>query len=228
MGTVVLGIIMVTYLLCGVLVVLLQSADCARLYRRQTNFGGEVSTQGGSAQPSTNTKLFFGSNGLLGNLFGGNDCACVTEGRKRRQAEVGTKFFFGGGNSCNCPEPTSSGTSTDCKGRPEGDTYYGCGCNNSGGLFGFGRRKRQTQKQGENVNTKFLDFRCIGATLLGRKANSTPNNTPNNTPNKTPNSTPNNTPNNTKNKTPNNTSVNISNNTPNNNPKYNPNNTPNK
>eukprot|EP00092_Neocalanus_flemingeri_P004004 GFUD01004310.1.p1 GENE.GFUD01004310.1~~GFUD01004310.1.p1 ORF type:complete len:216 (-),score=62.68 GFUD01004310.1:164-766(-) len=161
--------------------------------------GGGGSGQGGgepgqSEQPSTDTRFFFGNNGgnsnsalingglgfglgaaatLLGqNLFGGSDCACVTGGRRRRQAEVETKFFLGGGNSgCNCPAPTSSAAGNDCKGRPEGDTFYGCGCSGGGGgLFGLGRRRRQTSQQGENVNTKFLDFRCIGATILGRKA----------------------------------------------------------
>jgi len=46
----------------------------------------------------------------------------------------------------------------DCRGRPQGDKYYGCGCNN-------GRKKRQT-----STNTKFFDFRCAEASILGRKA----------------------------------------------------------
>merc|ERR1719500_1610064 len=103
----------------------------ARLHRRQTNFG--------SADPSdtADTRIF----GLLGGLLGGEDCACVTDGR--RQAEVNTKFFFGGSNACNCP----SSAVPDCKGRPEGDTFYGCGCGGGGGLFGFGRKKRQVRQE---------------------------------------------------------------------------------
>merc|ERR1712123_313590 len=85
-----------------------------------------------------------------------------------------TRFFFGGGNSdsdCNCPDTDSDAAPTkDCKERPEGDTFYGCGCSGGGGggLFGFGRKRRQTDQA--DVNTRFLDFRCIGATILGRKA----------------------------------------------------------
>ena len=145
----------------------------ARLFRRQTNFGGNSGGGGDEAVPSTDTRFLFGNNGLFGGLFGGNDCACVTDGRRRRQAEVDTKFFFGGGSSaCNCPAPSSEfAPVTDCKGRPEGDTFYDCGCGGGGGgLFGIGRRKRQTNLGGDSINTKFLDFRCIGATILGRTA----------------------------------------------------------
>jgi len=45
----------------------------------------------------------------------------------------------------------------DCKGRPQGDKYYGCGCNN-------GRKKRQSD------NTRFFDVRCAAASILGRNA----------------------------------------------------------
>merc|ERR1712025_1138353 len=124
-----------------------------------------------------NTRIF----GLLGGLFGGgDDCVCVTdedEEMTERQVEVGQKFFFGGGGSdCNCPTDEGSGsgptdeTVRDCKGREEGDTYYDCGCGGGGGLFGFGRKKRQSQSD-ESINTRFLDFRCIGAAILGRQAN---------------------------------------------------------
>ena len=177
---------MLLCIVCACLLATVHTGSVGRLVRRQTNFGGGGDRQGGQAgqggqavqegqagQPSTDTRFLFGANGLLGNLFGGNDCACVTDGRRRRQAEVDTKFFFGGGNSgCNCPSPSSSEDFVnDCKGRPQGDTFYGCGCSGGqgGGLFGFGRKRRQTSQK-ENVNTKFLDFRCIGATILGRKA----------------------------------------------------------
>jgi len=167
----------------------------ARLHRRQLSFG---QNQGGSdtrvQSPDTQvqsqefgeqipgTRIF----GLLGGLFGGgDDCVCVTnedeterqmEMRKKRQVEVGQKFFFGGGGSdCNCPTDEGGSGPTDeavrdCKGREEGDTYYECGCGGGGGLFGFGRKKRQSQSD-ESINTRFLDFRCIGAAILGRQAN---------------------------------------------------------
>jgi len=45
----------------------------------------------------------------------------------------------------------------DCKGRPQGDKYYGCGCNN-------GRKKRQSE------NTRIFDIRCAAASILGRNA----------------------------------------------------------
>merc|ERR1712121_588190 len=162
----------------------------ARLHRRQLNFGqnkggsdaglqspdtrvqsqdtGVQSSEFGEQRPGT--RIF----GLLGGLFGGgDDCVCVTnedeterqiEMRKKRQIEVGQKFFFGGGGSdCNCPTDEGSGsgptdeTVRDCKGREEGDTYYDCGCGGGGGLFGLGRKKRQSQSD-ESINTRFLDF----------------------------------------------------------------------
>merc|ERR1711913_59145 len=138
----------------------------ARLHRRQTNFGSSDTadtTDTADTADTADTRIF----GLLGGLFGGEDCACVTDGRRRRQAEVNTKFFFGGSTAC---PPCPNSAVADCKGRPEGDTYYGCGCGGGGGLFGFRRKKRQVRKEEENVNTRFLDFRCIGAAILGRKA----------------------------------------------------------
>merc|ERR1739842_284763 len=136
----------------------------ARLHRRQTNFGSADIADIADTADTADTRIF----GLLGGLFGGEDCVCVTDGRRRRQAEVDTKFFFGGSTACPCP----SSAEPDCKGRPEGDTYYGCGWGGGGGggLFGFGRKKRQVRNEEENVNTRFLDFRCIGAAILGRKA----------------------------------------------------------
>ena len=157
---------MLAFILSTFLLVTASLCSGARLHRRQTNFGGGSGEP--SNPPSTDTRFF----GLLGGLFGGDDCTCVTGGRRKRQAEVDTRFFFGGGNTdCNCPDTDSDAAPTkDCKERPEGDTFYGCGCSGGGGggLFGFGRKRRQTSQ--EDVNTRFLDFRCIGATILGRKA----------------------------------------------------------
>merc|ERR1719260_566762 len=139
--------------------------------KRQTNFGGgssnnQASSTGGSGQNSniqTENKIFFGNpaldNGLLGAGLGigglllaqnlansNNQCNC--SGRRKRQSNTqdpNKKFFglFGGTNSnCNCAATASVGA--DCKGRPEGDRFYGCGCsgNSSGGIFSFGRKKR--------------------------------------------------------------------------------------
>merc|ERR1739838_910857 len=171
--------------------------------KRQTNFGnGSRQPSFSNNQPSntgtsgTNTqtgnKIFFGNpaidNGLLGAGLGiggillaqniansNNQCNCG--GRRKRQIQTqdpNQKFFglFGGGNSnsnCNCA--ASSGI--DCKGRPQGDQFYECGCNGrpNGGFFSFGRKKRQIQQPGEDVNNRFLNFRCIQATLTGRNTN---------------------------------------------------------
>merc|ERR1711915_991487 len=86
-------------------------------------------SDGESNQPSANKRFLFGSNGLLGGLFGGNDCPPCDDGvRRKRQTKPNKRFFFGG-NECICPDqqPTDAGNA-DCKGRPQGDIFYGCGC----------------------------------------------------------------------------------------------------
>jgi len=57
-------------------------------------------------------------------------------------------------NACQRQHQCSNNNSRDCKGRPLGDKYFGCGCS---------RRKRQ------DSNTRFFDLRCAEATILGRK-----------------------------------------------------------
>merc|ERR1719415_2683 len=120
-------------------------------------------------------------------------CNCGPS-RKKRQVQLGQgqgqdqggdqKIFglFGGGCDCSGTSPPASVEfGADCKGRPEGNPYYGCGCsdNAAGGLFTFGRRKRQinintpssSSSSGEDVNQKFLNFRCLDAALTGRNQN---------------------------------------------------------
>ena len=148
--------------------------------QQPTTGGG--SNSGTISNADTENRIFFGNpaidNGLLGAGLGigglllaqniansNNQCNCGGSGRKRRQIQAGKadpnqKFFglFGGGSNCNCAPSTEFGT--DCKGRPQGDRFYGCGCSNnsSGGLFSFGRRKRQINNNGDDV-----DNLCEGA-----------------------------------------------------------------
>merc|ERR1711971_208110 len=165
---------------------------------RQPNFSNNQASNGGTSGQNSNAetenKIFFGNpaidNGLLGAGLGigglllaqniansNNQCNCG--GRRKRQIQSqdpNQKFFgiFGGSNSnsnCNCAASTEFGS--DCKGRPQGDRFHGCGCsgNSNGGLFSFGRKKRQVSQAGGDLNNKFLNFRCIQATLTGRNTN---------------------------------------------------------
>merc|ERR1711936_842745 len=167
----------------------------------QANFG-ERNKNSNSSQEVDN-KIFFGNSNLNNILLGAavgaggafltqeiinsqnnNQCNCAPA-RRRRQLQhqqednSGDKKIFGllGGGNCNCP-PASVEYGADCKGRPEGNPYYGCGCqgNAAGGIFTFGRRKRQininsptsTDPRQEDVNNRFFNFRCIDAALTGR------------------------------------------------------------
>ena len=175
--------------------------DAAIRRTRQANFGGgsnsQVATTGSVGQknePNTGNRIFFGNpaidNGLLGAGLGigglllaqniansNNQCNC--SGRKKRQIQTQdpNQKFFGlfGGNSgngnCNCGGASNFGS--DCKGRPQGDQFYGCGCNGhaNGGIFTFGRKKRQINNNGDDLNNKILNFRCIQASLTGRNTN---------------------------------------------------------
>merc|ERR1712173_301149 len=99
---------------------------------------------------------------------------------KKRQVQGGDTKIFGlfGGGGCDCGSPPASVEfGADCKGRPEGNPYYGCGCsdNAAGGIFTFGRRKRQINisgsASGDEVDKRFLNFRCLDAALTGRNQN---------------------------------------------------------
>ena len=142
--------------------------------RRQTNFG-PAST---SANPAPTNKIIFG----LPNIFGGgasdnpenpeilnsagSGCACISS------ASGGGVPAPRLGGACNCASSVEFGF--DCKRRPQGDQYYGCGCGGpDGGVFSFGRRKRQTSfsRNSNNVATqnRIFNFRCITAIVTGRK-----------------------------------------------------------
>merc|ERR1711988_68337 len=130
----------------------------------------------GSSEEDVDNKIFFGNSNLNNILLGAavgaggafltqeiingqnnneEQCNCAPV-RKKRQVQGGdTKIFglLGGG---------------------------GCGDNAAGGLFSFGRRKRQinlntpsssSSPSGEDVNKKFLNFRCLDAALTGRNQN---------------------------------------------------------
>merc|ERR1711913_158924 len=176
----------------------------------QTNFGDRGNNNNNNREQQeqeedVDNKIFFGNsnpnNILLGAAVGAGgafltqeiingqnnneeQCNCAPA-RKKRQVQGGdTKIFglFGGGCDCGSP-PASVEFGADCKGRPEGNPYYGCGCsdNAAGGLFTFGRRKRQINlntpsssppsTSGEDVNKKSLNFRCLDAALTGRNQN---------------------------------------------------------
>jgi len=130
-----------------------------------------------------------------------NNCNCGPS-RRRRQINLGAgsssqatqqqpgpaaepdtdqKLFglFGGGGGCNCDAPASVEFGADCKGRPQGNHYYGCGCsgNPAGGLLTFGRRRRRQTSpdpasspasEVEDTQNKFLNFRCIDAAITGK------------------------------------------------------------
>merc|ERR1712241_15763 len=146
-------------------------------------------------EEEVDNKIFFGNSNLNNILLGAavgaggafltqeiinsqnnNQCNCAPARRGRQlqhQQEdnsgdnSGDKKIFGllGGGNCNCP-PASVEFGADCKGRPEGNPYYGCGCsdNAAGGIFTFGRRKRQINisgsASGDEVDKRFLNFRC--------------------------------------------------------------------
>ena len=126
----------------------------------QCNCGGRRKRQIQTQDPNQKFfGIFGGGNSNSNGLFGGGNS--------------NSNGLFGGGssnsNNCNC----ASNTGSDCKGRPQGDRFYGCGCkgNSNGGLFSFGRKKRQVSQTGEDLNNKILNFRCIQATLTGRNTN---------------------------------------------------------
>ena len=187
--------------------VLLHGAPQANFGNRGGNNNNNNQQQ--DPEQSGDKKIFFGNsnvnNILLGAAVGAggafltqeiingqnnNQCDC-SQSRRRRQLQhqtsqgaqgdqEGNKKIFGlfGGSNCNCP-PASVEFGADCKGRPEGNPYYGCGCsdNAAGGIFTFGRRKRQinisgsSPDSGEEVNNRFLNFRCLDAALTGRNQN---------------------------------------------------------
>ena len=166
--------------------------------------------QVGGSEEDVDNKIFFGSSNLNNILLGAalgaggafvtqeilngqnnnEQCNCGPARKKRQvqgqdQDQAGDQKIFGLFGGCDCGSPPASVEfGADCKGRAEGNPYYGCGCsdNAAGGLFTFGRRKRQinlntppssssSPTSGEDVNKKFLNFRCLDAALTGRNQN---------------------------------------------------------
>merc|ERR1712173_484083 len=166
------------------LVALLQGAP-------QTNFGNNNSKnqeeqQGSGPDETVDKKILFGNSNLNNILLGAavgaggaflaqefvngqnnQDCSCGPSRRKRqinlsgKRGQSGgsggdQKIFglFGGGSDCDC----------------------GCSDNAAGGLFTFGRKKRQisipssssSSSSGEEINNRFLNFRCLDAAITGR------------------------------------------------------------
>merc|ERR1711973_68777 len=82
---------------------------------------------------------------------------CYTTGYQNSCGDLrdSTRFPNNPWSYTACRVQAQCNTGRDCKGRPSGDKYYGCGCSN-------GRRKRQ--------NNRFIDFRCTEASLFGRSA----------------------------------------------------------
>merc|ERR1712062_430989 len=177
----------------------------------QTNFGGRGNNNNNNReqqeQEDVDNKIFFGNSNLNNILLGAavgaggafltqeiingqnnneEQCNCAPA-RKKRQVQGGDTKIFGlfGGNGCDCGSPPASVEfGADCKGRPEGNPYYGCGCsdNAAGGLFTFGRRRKRqinintpssssSTTSGEDVDNRFLNFRCLDAALTGRNQN---------------------------------------------------------
>ena len=180
----------------------------------QTNFGDRGNNnnnnnnnqqqQGVSSEEDVDNKIFFGNsnvnNILLGAALGAGgalvtqeiingQCNCGPTRRKRQvqnQDQGGDQKIFGLLGGCDCGSPPASVEfGADCKGRPEGNPYYGCGCsdNAAGGLFTFGRRRKRqinintpsssssSSTSGEDVDNRFLNFRCLDAALTGRNQN---------------------------------------------------------
>merc|ERR1719278_585149 len=163
----------------------------------------------GGSEEDVDNKIFFGNSNLNNILLGaalGAGGALVTQeilngqnnneqcncgpARKKRQVQdqdqAGDQKMFGLLGGCDCGSPPASVEfGADCKGRPEGNPYYGCGCsdNAAGGLFTFGRRRKRqinidtpsssssSSTSGEDVDNRFPNFRCLDAALTGRNQN---------------------------------------------------------
>merc|ERR1712212_625353 len=144
--------------------------------RRQLNFGPQTIEH---KQGATN-KVFFGLPNPLGIGLGGiggsngNKCNCASGGDS---GDTVTAPRLRGANVCNCATSVEFGG--DCKGRGQGDRFFGCGCGGRGnGIFAFSKRKRrQTEFGGEQTGfggeqetqKRIFNLRCITAFVTGRK-----------------------------------------------------------
>merc|ERR1712054_546908 len=128
---------------------------CGKRKKRQTNFGNGGSNNDGE---STDSRLFLPNcnNQNHFNNGGGNfNNGCGDLQRSSRYPNNPWSY-----RACQVQGQCYNNQNNfyrDCKGRPQGDKYYGCGCNN-------GRKKRQSE------NTRIFDIRCAAASILGRNA----------------------------------------------------------
>merc|ERR1739842_125803 len=114
--------------------------------KRQLNFGPQKSTE--NKQRPTN-KVFFGLPNPFGSNIGGSTgstYSCATGGDPGDTVTAPRL-----GRVCNCATSVEFGG--DCKGRGQGDRFFGCGCGGPGnGIFAFSKRKRrQTGFGGEEA-----------------------------------------------------------------------------
>merc|ERR1711874_866097 len=106
-------------------------------------------------EEDVDNKIFFGNSNLNNILLGAavgaggafltqeiingqnnneEQCNCTPARKKRQvqdQSQGGDSKIFGlfGGGGCDCGSPPASVEfGADCKGRPEGNPFYGCGC----------------------------------------------------------------------------------------------------
>merc|ERR1712032_1207386 len=137
--------------------------------KRQLNFGHQ-STENWQGPKN---KVFFGFPNPLGSGLGGiggsngNTCSCASRGDPGNRL---TAPRLRGAQICNCATSVEFGE--DCKGRGQGDRFFGCGCGGPGnGIFTFSKRKRrQTEFGGEQgTQERIFNFRCITAFVTGRK-----------------------------------------------------------
>merc|ERR1712179_64632 len=139
--------------------------------KRQLNFGTQKSTE--TNQRPTN-KVFFGFPNPLGSGPGsiggstGSTCSCATAGGDTGDRVTAPRLARA--NVCNCATSVEFGG--DCKGRGQGDRFFGCGCGGPGnGIFTFSKRKRRQTGFGGDQETqeRIFNLRCITAFVTGRK-----------------------------------------------------------
>merc|ERR1719391_680321 len=120
--------------------------------KRQLNFGLQKSTEN-KQRPTA--KVFFGlpnplGSGPLSGIGGstGSTCSCATGGDPGERVTAPRL-----GRVCNCATSVEFGG--DCKGRGQGDRFFGCGCGGPGnGIFAFSQRKRRQTGFGGDQETQ--------------------------------------------------------------------------
>merc|ERR1711971_1239535 len=103
----------------------------------------------------------------------GSTCSCATAGGDTGDRVAAPRLARE--TVCNCATSVEFGG--DCKGRGQGDRFFGCGCGGPGnGIFAFSKRKkRQTGFGGEQAGfgreketqERIFNVRCITAFVTG-------------------------------------------------------------